>query len=71
MTNYGQTNLLEDHLILASGSKLVLAPFRSKAVTGIEQLLWLWQADGVNLGLQVEVLHNVKQGPSCLRGFVC
>merc|ERR1711936_938135 len=56
-------DLLENHLVVSSSSKLVLTPSCGKACLSIEELFWLRKTDGVNMSLKVKVLGCVENGP--------
>merc|ERR1712200_233932 len=56
-------DLLENHLVVSSSSKLVLTPSCGKACLSIEEFLWLRKAYGVNMSLKVKVLGCVENGP--------
>merc|ERR1712203_625246 len=63
MANNWQVDLLENNLVIASGSELILSPACGKACLEIKEFLWLGKADGVNVGLKVKVLGRVKDSP--------
>merc|ERR1711973_691307 len=61
--NQKYRDLLENHLVVSSSSKLVLTPSCGKACLEIKELFWLRKADGVNMSLKVKVLGCVENGP--------
>merc|ERR1719471_662096 len=63
MADNWYVDLLENHLVVSSSSKLVLTPSCGKACLSIEEFLWLRKADGVNMSLKVKVLGCVENGP--------
>merc|ERR1712227_454138 len=63
MADNWQVDLLENHLVVSSSSKLVLTPSCGKACLEIKELFWLRKADGVNMSLKVKVLGCVENGP--------
>merc|ERR1712115_12975 len=63
MADNWQVDLLENHLVVSSSSKLVLTPSCGKACLEIKELFWLRKADGVNMSLKVKILGCVENGP--------
>merc|ERR1712226_1247322 len=58
-----QVDLLENNLVIASSSELVLSPSCGEAALAIKELLWLWKTHSVNMSLKVKVLGSVENCP--------
>merc|ERR1719431_74036 len=63
MAHHRQVDLLQDHLILPGGSKLVLSPSRGETVVSFKLFIRLRKAHGVNVLLELEVLAGVQNSP--------
>merc|ERR1711899_593566 len=58
-----QVDLLENNLVIASSSELILPPPCGEAALAIKELLWLWKTHSVNMSLKVKVLGSVENCP--------
>merc|ERR1719273_1578973 len=58
-----QVDLLENNLVIAGGSELILSPSCGEACLEVKQFLWLGKADCINVGLKVKVLRSVENCP--------
>merc|ERR1719470_554719 len=63
MAHHRQVDLLQDHLILPGGSKLVLSPSCGETVVSFKLFIRLRKAHGVNVLLELEVLAGVQNSP--------
>merc|ERR1711899_193778 len=63
VANNWQVDLLENNLVIASGSELVFSPSCGEAALAIKEFLWLWKTHSVNVSLKVEVLGSVENCP--------
>merc|ERR1712102_256976 len=55
MVDDRKVNLLENHLVLSSSSKLILAPSSGETCCSIKDLISCWQAGGVNVLIKNKV----------------
>merc|ERR1719336_2159906 len=55
MVDDRKVNLLENHLVLPSSSKLILAPSSGETCCSIKDLISCWQAGGVNVLIKNKV----------------
>ena len=62
LVNHVQWDLLEDLLVLSGLAKPILAPTGGHAVLSPEVVVGGWQADGVDVGGQDEVVLQVDEG---------
>merc|ERR1712226_1136314 len=58
-----QVNLLENNLVIACSSELILSPPCGEAALAIKELLWLWKTHSVNMSLKVKVLGSIENCP--------
>merc|ERR1719510_2789763 len=62
LVHHGEVDLLEDDLVLARGSELVLAPASGEAGGAVEDLIGGWETGGVNVLVQDKVLGDKQEG---------
>merc|ERR1719232_2373084 len=60
LVHHGEADLLEDHLVLASGAELVLAPTGGETRGAVEDLIGVRKTGGVQVLIQDEVLRDKK-----------
>merc|ERR1719273_480569 len=63
VANNWQVDLLENNLVIASSSKLILSPPCGEAALAIKELLCLCKTHSVNVSLKVKVLGCVENCP--------